>query len=315
MRIVRALWLAAKRQRFEIIVATIAAITVSVSLAGLTGQLRDLAIPAECWSQTPDTPLPDACSRLNRHVGIAEEHGALALTVLAVLPIGIGALIGAALFSQELERRSVYLSWALDPARHRWIGLHLCLLLGLVLLLAVPPAILGDVLEGARRPYVSPHATFDAFATRGLPVVARALAAASLGAFWGAASGRALPGLVLGAVSATALFGASFLWFGKLGSTELLSGDIYDAAVVEFRYRERGSDLVETDDQVRARSPYPLDSPEYHTWRSERFEVVPVGYPGSAYPEIAIRQALLDTAIAAAVIASTVLLVRRRPMP
>ncbi|HWP63348.1 MAG TPA: hypothetical protein VNO86_07755 [Candidatus Binatia bacterium] len=317
MALLRALRLVAKVHAFEVILAVIAALAVSALLGSLVVRLRGLGIPLDCWRLAQvETSLPAQCLRLVEHESLAAGEASLALAAAMAVPVFVGALLAAPTISQEIEQRAIYLSWALDPGRIRWAAVHLAVVLGLVVLLTAVVGLLGDLVESARRPYVAADATFDAFGQRGPIIVTRGLAAAGVGAFWSALTGRAIPGFVLGLASAAILIAASPLWFDRLGQLEAIpESAIREAAVIEFRYRDRGTGLVQTLAELRARSPHELDSQAYYDWLSQNFTPVPYGYPGRLYPEIVLRQALIEAGVAVVGVAGAALVLRRRPMP
>jgi hypothetical protein len=233
-------------------------------------------------------------------------------TMLALLPLGVGLIVGVPVVSRELEGRTAQVAWSLNGSRSRWL-FRQSVPIFLVMIVAVALVALAATAL-VTRPNAHPEAQFVHIGSYGVPALARAFGAFGLGIFLGALMGRAMPALVFGSVLALLLLfvstGARDTWLA--GQRPLVP------IGAESGFIQAGWAMTAPDgsqlalDEARALAPAGVDP---DSWLEEQgYNWLALGMP----LEVATRWMWYDTAIFVAIgcvtAAGAALLVdRRRP--
>ncbi|MDY7084699.1 MAG: ABC transporter permease subunit [Actinomycetota bacterium] len=192
-------WLIWRQHRTEVCVLGLLVGLFGVALLLLGTQAHDLfpGDPARCAG---DTGLTDACAasfrRLDEQYGFVENL----LAAFYLVPVVIGAFLGAPLLARELEDGTWQLAWTQAVPRMRWLAAKLAALAGVTVALT---GTFTAVLTWFRQPFDAWEGRFqyDAFDLEGLVPVAYALFAFGVATAAGAVLRRSLPafGVALGA--------------------------------------------------------------------------------------------------------------------
>jgi hypothetical protein len=197
--------LALKQHRFEVTAAVLVAVAVSVAALVVSARLRAVDAPAGCLETARETFLEaEGCApSLHAFASIDQGEAAVVLAAMGVVPFALGLLGGVPIVGRELEARTAQTVWSLSGSRLRWLlrqASPIVVVLGAAILLA---ALAADTLESARQ--IAARSAVNDLGLHGGLVVARAYAAFGFGLLAGAALGRTLPALVVGAVVSLAL--------------------------------------------------------------------------------------------------------------
>lgn len=295
-----------KQSRFEIVVLGGALVILAIAILSVAVRLGIAAAQVE------------ACSDAIACAAAEEARGQLdGLTIPVIfagvaLPIVAGVLFGVPLVAREIERGTASLPWAMSRSRRDWFLPRLAIL-GLTLAaLTALPAIALEVWLRAVLPSVDVAHSYIYADARGPIVVARAVAAFSLGALCGALTGRVLPGLLL-AIAASAVLLAGL----QLVDDSLLRADAVPLAadpagvgqslVLATGYDLPDGRIVDWETAV-ALIDDPNRAPE------DVFPIRSIGVPANLAPEKAVREIGLILLASAACVGGAVLVVdRRRP--
>ncbi len=169
------IWVTWRQHRTEAIVAGILLILFTLFLL-LTGlELRRVYI-------------------LGGKSGVESFAGSFPFVAIHLLPLLLGAFVGAPLISQELERGTHRLAWTQGVTSKRWF-------MSKMLLIAVPTLViflfLSRILMWWNQPIneaIGPWSTFDA---NGFVIIAHALFALALGTLLGAIVGKSVAAIAL----------------------------------------------------------------------------------------------------------------------
>ncbi|MFJ6671379.1 ABC transporter permease subunit [Actinosynnema sp. NPDC091369] len=192
-------WLIWRQHRTEVCVLGLLVGMFGIALLVLGAQAHDLfpGGPAHCAGQAG---IDEACTASFRRLD--EEYGYVEnlLAAFNLVPVVIGAFLGAPLLARELEDGTWQLAWTQAVPRMRWLAAKLVALAG------VTAALTGTftaVLTWFRRPFDAWEGRFqyDAFDLEGLVPVAYALFAFGVATAAGAILRRGLPafGVAFGA--------------------------------------------------------------------------------------------------------------------
>ncbi|AGZ44339.1 ABC transporter permease subunit [Actinoplanes friuliensis] len=192
-------WLIWRQHRTEVLVLGLLVGIFGATLLVLGMQAHDLfpGGPARCGGN-------EACAasfrRLDEKFGYLENL----LTGFYLVPVVIGAFLGAPLLARELEDGTWQLAWTQAVPRMRWLAAKLVALGGVTVALT---ALFTAVLTWFRQPFDAGEGRFqyDAFDVEGLVPVAYALFAFAVATAAGAILRRSLPafGVAFGAFLAT----------------------------------------------------------------------------------------------------------------
>ncbi|MCX2953720.1 ABC transporter permease subunit [Lentzea sp. NEAU-D7] len=192
-------WLIWRQHRTEVVVLGLLVGMFGVVLLALGTQAHDLfpGGPARCAGEARVT---DACTasfrRLDDEYGYVENL----LAAFYLVPVVIGAFLGAPLLARELEDGTWQLAWTQAVPRMRWLAAKLAALAGVTVALT---GMFTAVLTWFRQPFDAWEGRFqyDAFDLQGLVPVAYALFAFGAATAAGAVLRRSLPafGVAFGA--------------------------------------------------------------------------------------------------------------------
>ncbi|MFD4668887.1 ABC transporter permease subunit [Lentzea sp. NPDC058450] len=192
-------WLIWRQHRTEVCVLGLLVAVFGVALLVLGTQAHDLfpGGPARCAGEGGVTEACEASFlRLDDEYGYVENL----LAGFYLLPVVIGAFLGAPLLARELEDGTWQLAWTQAVSRMRWLATKLLALAGVTVALT---GTFTAVLTWFREPFDAWEGRFqyDAFDVEGLVPVAYALFAFGAATAAGALLRRSLPafGVALGA--------------------------------------------------------------------------------------------------------------------
>jgi hypothetical protein len=192
-------WLIWRQHRTEVCVLGLLVGVFGIALLVLGTQAHALfpGGPARCAGEAG---LNEACSASFRRLD--EEYGYVEnlLAAFYLVPVVIGAFLGAPLLARELEDGTWQLAWTQAVPRMRWLAAKLAALAGVTVALT---GMFTAVLTWFRRPFDAWEGRFqyDAFDLEGLVPVAYALFAFGVATVAGAILRRGLPafGVAFGA--------------------------------------------------------------------------------------------------------------------
>jgi hypothetical protein len=195
-----------KQHRFEVAVATLAAIATALWAIVTEFRLTALGVPARCindWLISGPAGREDCIAAMREWgsvlytgEGIFTGQGPLPIAAMPLLPFVVGLLGGVPLVARELEARTAQTAWSLFPSRATWL-LRQIAPVALVLGLSVALAAFAAGPLAAERAAWGWRASLD-LGLHGPLVLVRTFAAFGIGLFAGALLGRALPAFVLG---------------------------------------------------------------------------------------------------------------------
>jgi hypothetical protein len=313
----RGLWYPLWRaNRLELLLLLLATVGVVIAAVLFTVALRAQAPPPECL--LGNAAAPEWCDAANASFRPFFETRQASETVMLafwILPLVIGAVLGAPLVARELERGTAPLAWSLATSRRRWllerlvvVGLVTVVLLGLL-------GLAGHLLAGARDPETSPMASLTDLGARGPSVLVRGLIVFSVGVLMGALGGRVLPALLLASVAAVAIvaLGGPAALLGLPDETIGGNGSALVRHSVSFDRAWLTPDGVVLDEET-ALAAVPSDATDAYRWLDEHYSSVSIGIPGTRYPVVEARIGLFGLLTCAIVLGGTFLVVdRRRP--
>ncbi|MET7877616.1 ABC transporter permease subunit [Micromonospora sp. DT68] len=192
-------WLIWRQHRTEVCVLGLLVGMFGIALLVLGTQAHDLfpGGPARCAG---DAGVNEACAASFRRLD--EEYGYVEnlLAAFYLVPVVIGAFLGAPLLARELEDGTWQLAWTQAVPRMRWLAAKLAALAGVTVALT---GMFTAVLTWFRQPFDAWEGRFqyDAFDLEGLVPVAYALFAFGVATAAGAILRRSLPafGVAFGA--------------------------------------------------------------------------------------------------------------------
>ncbi|MGY1811886.1 ABC transporter permease subunit [Blastococcus sp. SYSU D00820] len=192
-------WLIWRQHRTEVGVLGLLVGTFGIALLVLGTQAHDLfpGGPARCAGAAGlDEGCAAAFRRLDEEYGYVENL----LAFFSLVPVVIGAFLGAPLLARELEGGTWQLAWTQAVPRMRWLAAKLAALAGVTVALT---ALFTAVLTWFRQPFDAWEGRFqyDAFDVEGLVPVAYALFAFAVATAAGTILRRSLPafGVAFGA--------------------------------------------------------------------------------------------------------------------
>lgn len=192
-------WLIWRQHRTEVCVLGLLVGLFGVALLVLGTQAHELfpGGPARCAGGAgADEACAAAFRRLDEEYGYVENL----LAAFYLVPVVVGAFLGAPLLARELEDGTWQLAWTQAVPRMRWLAAKLAALAGVTVVLT---GLFTGVLTWFRRPFDVWEGRFqyDAFDLEGLVPVAYALFAFGVATAAGAILRRSLPafGVAFGA--------------------------------------------------------------------------------------------------------------------
>lgn len=231
---------------------------------------------------------------------------------MGIVAFVVGLVLGVPLVAREIEHRTALLAWPLASSRLRWLVWRAAPVLGIGLLLLAVPAIASDQMTQAY--LITSDPGFDAYDSRGVPMLVRSPVVLVLGMALGALIGRLLPALLIGiALSVGLAIGLESVREHWVASRELAGSESsasgVGAMITDLRYRMPdgtfiGSDEAEELRLVEEGEAQPAALPEY----------VYYGVSADRYWEVVIRESV---ALAVGMVAiggfAALVVNRRRP--
>ncbi|MFE9747378.1 ABC transporter permease subunit [Saccharothrix saharensis] len=196
-------WLIWRQHRTEVCVLGLLVGLFGIALLVLGTQAHDLfpGGPARCAGQSG---VDDACTAAFRRLDEGYGYVENLLAAFYLVPVVIGAFLGAPLLARELEDGTWQLAWTQAVPRTRWLAAKLAALAGITVTLT---GTFTAVLTWFRQPFDAWEGRFqyDAFDLQGLVPPAYALFAFGAATTAGAILRRSLPafGVAFGAFLVT----------------------------------------------------------------------------------------------------------------
>ena len=186
--------------RFELL----AILAYGLILAGLGGlvayRLQAVYPGVDCIRQWQGAPAPPGCESTVDFFAQNEAEAGKVMAAMWLLPLVAGVLAGSVLVAREVEHRTTQFAWSVGTSRRRWFVDRVAPMFVVAVGAVVLAAIVAEVLEASRAPWMNPLVSARDFGLRGPIVVALAVAAFGVSVFVGAVVGRMLPALILSAV-------------------------------------------------------------------------------------------------------------------
>ena len=143
-----------KQHRFEVGVATIAAVLLGAAALVVDARLRAVNASSGCFeSWLAGNPTSDCSTSVAAFASINESQANVVFAAMAILPFAVGLLGGVPIVGRELEARTAETAWSLSASRIAWLGrqlLPIVLSLGLAVTFA---SVAAGVLEATRQPW------------------------------------------------------------------------------------------------------------------------------------------------------------------
>lgn len=311
----RLIW---KLYRFELLTTGGLTLLLAIAAAGLgtvlDGMRPDMEVLESC-TILDDVPATAECDQAMSW--LAMRHTELG-RLIGAMPFIVGAVLGSALVSAEIEHRTAQLGWTLAGSRTRWLLDRLLPVGAFSLAILIALALAAQYLEAARQPGIDPFASLHDYGHRSSPIVMRGLALFACAVLIGSVIGRQLPSLVVAGGLAVALayglawtfpFGAQWTWIADEASraagreiSDVFGGDGFrddDGALLTYR-------------QATARAPARVEDPD--DWVYQNFSPEQEVLEGPIAPEVEAREAVALAALTVtAMVGTLVVLARRRP--
>jgi hypothetical protein len=298
-------------QRFEtamIVVAT----ALSVLVSGIVLALFDAGGFARC--ATEDALVTTGLCQGTMAVWL-ERIARASLGIVPIFPIVAGLLAGGPIVARELETGTARLAWSLGPSRLRWFGQRAVPLLVLAAAAGLAIGLIAEALAHQQFPTVNLGQSFVIFRGRGLLIAAETVLVASIALALGAILGRAIPTLILSLVLVWAIGLAVDKVDRQLLTNEaVLSADgEYDyenSLFIDSRFQLPDGSLVNYAELVAIHPE--IDQQGFDGSSGIRNVILYI--PGSRYPEIVAREALIAAGLSATFVAvAAISVMRRRP--
>lgn len=315
-----------KVQQFETLVAGAGALAMAVAALVVVTRLREVGVSEACLETWMAGGLDDlTCSAsIQRWATINEGEAGKVMAAMAVLPAAFGLLVGVPLVGRELETGAAAMGWALSGSRQKWLAMRFVPAALLTIAIVGIPAVTASVLATERTGYGVWSSTFADASLFGLPVIARAVLALSIGLLAGAVLARTLPALIVGTVVVAGIaFLVSVTQADYVPLPRSIPGMSAEQGPALERIIEDNPDillrLVGDDGQLltpdEALALVPPGTPDRWAWVSERYQLVPLGVSPRMTGGWQLREsgALLFGAVVAIAAASAVV-ERRRPV-
>jgi len=311
--------------RFEILAVSVGAVLLTAAAIFIAWQLRALGVPLACFGQ-PDvhgaTGSSDPACRaaLDAFTEINEREAERLFAILAGFPVIAGMLLGVPAVSREIEHGTASLPWTLSGRRRRWVGRRALVLIGLLLVLLVPLGLAADALEAVRNPLADASRSFGGEGLRGGVLVARGMAGFGVGLLLGLVIGRQLPAVILGLLASCVIVVAGLLamesWNERVATYVPLDAARLGDLSIRAALRGHDGQIVSIRDVADLQPPRPDLPPGAidDRWIQANFDEVLLVVPGARYgEEVVVHSALLAGTGLLAIIASLILVDRRRP--
>jgi hypothetical protein len=306
--------------RFELL----AILGYGLILAGLAAfvayRLQAVYPGVDCIRQWQGAPVPLGCESMIDFFNRNEAEAGKVMAAMWLLPLVAGVLAGSVLVAREVEHRTTQFAWSVGTSRRRWFLDRVVPVLIVAIGAAALAAILGEVLEGSRAPWMNPLVSAQDFGLRGPIVVALAVAAFGISVFVGAVIGRMLPALILAAALVVGVRAvvAAYVPFGE--PVVILPDSIF-SGIIATDYPLITAGAWQADDgrllgyyEARALAPTGPGAADPDVWLSEHGKDVTLGVPGPSVWHVEVRESsiLLGIGIVGLVAAAAVV-DRRRP--
>lgn len=305
-----------RMQRWELAVLIGGPVALSIVLLGLAAAIGAV-LPAlqACWTDDPRNLTAD-CRALTQWGNLLPGLAATLVQATALVPFGVGILLGAPLVAREIEHRTAPIAWSLAPSRTRWLIGRATPLFGLV---ALALLLLGQASEAALRSVEAGELGFRQFGTFGPLVTARGLGVLALGIAVGLVAGRVLPAILVSVLLTVVLMAAI-----AYGTSELMRaeaewrpmGDQTEAVhmVFDSGFRSDASGEVITWEEAYDRFPEKLDAMGAPDVAPEGWTSMWRVLPPEAYDRYVAREAGVFGAVMVGAVAVALGVVRvRRP--
>ena len=306
--------------RFELL----AILGYGLILAGLAAfvayRLQSVYPGVDCIRQWQGAPAPPGCESTVDFFDQNEAEAGKVMAAMWLLPLVAGVLAGSVLVAREVEHRTTEFAWSVGTSRRRWFVDRVAPVFVVAVGAVVLAAIVGEVLEGSRAPWMNPLVSAQDFGLRGPIVVALAVAAFGISVFVGAVIGRMLPALIL---SAVLLVGVRTVVDENVPFGEpvvILPDSIFSEIVATDYPLITGGAWQAPDgrllgfDEARALAPTGPGADDPSVWLSEHGKDVTLGVPGPNVWHVEFRESAILLGIGlVGLVGAAVVVDRRRP--
>ena len=306
--------------RFELL-AILGYGLILAALAGFVAYRLQAVYPGvDCIRQWRGAPAPAGCQSTVDFFAQNEAEAGKVMAAMWLLPLVAGVIAGSVLVAREVEHRTTQFAWSVGTSRRRWFVDRVAPVFIVAVGAVVLAAIVAEVLEASRAPWMNPLVSAQDFGLRGPIVIALAVAAFGMSVFVGAVVGRMLPALIL---SAALLVGVRTVVDENVPFGEpvvILPDSIFSEIVATDYPLITGGAWQAPDgrllgfDEARALAPTGPGADDPSVWLSEHGKDVTIGVPGPSVWRVEVRESAILVGIGVVgLICSAVVVDRRRP--
>ena len=305
-----ALRLAWRLQRAEILFVAALCLGLAAAAAWLAFDMR--SIFAHCEPGGPPEAPCGVIYAFQNSYGNAVQTMDL---VVGLVPFIAGLVLGVPIVCREVEHRTALIAWPLARSRLRWLAWRSIPVFAVALVLVAVLAVASN--EMWRAYFPTSDIGFAEYESRGIPLVTRPALMLAVGLAAGAVIGRLLPSLLVGiGLSVAVLVGFGVVLPYWVPSAELTGGELVVFGPGPLRtgaeYRLASGEIVSAQEgEIFMQSLYEESGGEEPD-PAEMPEQIMYGISADRYPEVLLRESLAITAVALAVTATAVMIVRRR---
>lgn len=237
------------------------------------------------------------------------ELVAYARAALVCLPVLAGLVVGTSLVAGEIDRGTSVFAWSVALDRRHWLAEIVAAGLLLVLVIAIPVAVAGEMLSSALGTQLDATWSPAGIDPSALLLLVRPIAALAIAAVVGAVVGRSLPTLLIGLVASCLVLGALELGFAAGRGTQAIPIDPSSPGVFWVADRIVALDGRVVSDQEARAAADKLGDRFYAQYRKVPFGLTPADRERTLTGEVVAVTATAGIALFFA----GVLVERRRP--
>jgi hypothetical protein len=243
----------------------------------------------------------------------------LAQTLIGLAPFVAGLLLGVPIVAGEVEHRTALLAWPLSGSRARWLAWRVMPALAISLVVMAVLSVAADLMAQAYLP--KSDLGFLHHASRGLPLVTRAVVVLALGVALGALMGRVLPALLVGIALCVGLSVGLGLALDQWVPSQVMTEDEGPEgltgfpAVTDLRYRTPDGAIISAQEgELIVEQAYTAaieageDEPDPATLPQPVF----TGISAARHGEVVLRESIALGALAIGLFGLAAVVVRRR---
>jgi hypothetical protein len=212
-------------QRWEVLASVAGVALLAVVQFWFAWQLRGIAA-TEPGCPDPQAYIPGCEALARRFQGLADWGTGLLLLSWGA-PFAMGLLLGVPIVARDVEGRTAGIAWTLSRSRTHWLAGRVAFATVVLVALLAVVVVASGALAGAIQPNLHLERDFSSYGQRDWLIVARGLAALSLGVLAGAVVGRILPALLVATFASALVFAGVSLGMDRWNQTLAIVIDPY----------------------------------------------------------------------------------------